>query len=359
MSKNATSAILFTLPFCLLLAGAPAAWAEEAEEPSASEEGEPSGSEESGEPAAPEEGEATSEEVEPSAEAVEEVEPSTEAVEESATPEDTVVESATPEGVEEDASTEGTEPPPTEETAEAEKEAGPEVRLVAELGVNILFGNTRSVQANGLLTGSVAGDGNKLGWNFGGAYGRGLPAATEEVPEPDEWVENARRVFGGLRYDRALIPEVNSLYFAGSGLHDTFAGLRLQAQANVGYSHEIIKSEKHHLVGEAGFNYSYDLYLPDADPKDQHFAGARVFVGYRLKLDSFGFSQSIEALLGGRNNMDAPFDGRISSLTGVTANINSKIGVKFGFSVIYDIAPPVDFSPVDTQTTLTLVATIL
>ena len=358
MSKKATSCVLFTLPFCLVLAGAPAAWAEEAEDASSSEEGEPSGSEESGESDVPEEAEASSEGGEPS---------SSEVVEDSSTPEgvepsssEVVEDSSTPEVVVEEAgAAEGAEPPPAEEAPEAETEVGPEVRLVAELGVNILFGNTRSVQANGLLTGSIAGDGNKLGWNFGGAYGRGLPAATEDVPEPDEWVENARRVFGGLRYDRALIPKVNSLYFAGSGLHDTFAGLRLQAQANVGYSHDIIKSEQHHLVGEAGFNYSYDLYLPDADPKDQHFAGARIFVGYRLKLDSFGFSQSIEALLGGRNNLDAPFDGRISSLTGITANINSKIGVKFGFSVIYDIAPPVNFSPVDTQTTLTLVATIL
>ncbi len=252
---------------------------------------------------------------------------------------------------------------PPEEAAAAEEAAAeepkPDVNLVAELGANWLMGNTKSITANGLITFSIAGDGNKFGWNFGGAYGRGLPAATPEVPEPDVWVENARRIFGGLRYDRSLVPDVNSVYFAGNGLHDTFAGLRLQAAFNAGYSHRIVNTEKHSLVGEAGFNYSYDLFLPEADPEDQHFVGARLFVGYALSLASFGFGQSVEALLGGRNNVDAPFDGRVVSTTSVTANINNILGVKFGFVVNYDIAPPEGFQPVDTTTTLTLVATIM
>ena len=334
---------LLSVPFCLLLMAAPtAAFAQDGEGESTSEEGESSESEESTETEA---GEAAAEAVEEAGEAAAEAaeaaaEAAAEVVEEAA-------EAAT------DAPSEA--PAEAEPAAEAEEEeTKPEVALVAELGVNFLFGNTKSISANGLLAGSISGDGNKFGFNFGGAYGRGLPAATEEEPNPTEWLENAKRVFGGLRYDRSIVPDVNSVYFAGSGLHDTFAGLRLQAQANVGYSHQIVKTDKHNLVGEAGFNYSYDLYLPDADPKDQHFAGARLFVGYALTLDSFGFSQSVEALLGGRNNMDAPFDGKISSLTGITANINSKIGVKFGFSVIYDIAPPVGFDPVDTQTTVSL-----
>ena len=149
------------------------------------------------------------------------------------------------------------------------------------------------------------------------------------------------------------------MYFAGGAVHDTFAGLRLQSAFNVGYSHLLVNTEKHRLTGEAGFNYSYDLFLEDADPADQHFGGARLFIGYGLTLESFGFGQSVEALLGGRNNLDAPFDGRVLSTTYITANINNILGVKFGFIVNYDIAPPEGFQPVDTTSTLTLVATIM
>jgi hypothetical protein len=250
------------------------------------------------------------------------------------------------------------EPDEAEEEAEPEAAPGPDVDLVAELGANWLHGNTKSVTANGLLTVSIASDGNKFGVRFGGAYGRGLPAATPEVPEPDAWVENARRIFGGARYDRSLT-SVNSIYFAGNAVHDTFAGLRIEASANVGYSHKIVATDKHALTGEAGFNYSYDLFLEDADPADQHFVGARLFIGYGLTLKSFGFSQSVEAVVGARNNVDAPFDGRVISRTAITANVNNVLGVKFGFLVNYDISPPEGFEPVDTTTTLTLVATLL
>jgi len=284
--------------------------------------------------------------------------PTEEAPAEETPAEEAPVEEAVAEEAAADAEAEAAPEAETTEEAAAE-ESKPDVNLVAELGANWLMGNTKSITANGLITFSVAGDGNKFGWNFGGAYGRGLPAATPEVPDPQEWVENARRIFGGLRYDRSLVPDVNSIYFAGDGVHDTFAGLRLQAAFNVGYSHLFVNTEKHKLTGEAGFNYSYDLFLPDADPEDQHFAGARLFIGYGLTLASFGFGQSVEALLGGRNNVDAPFDGRVISATSITANINSILGVKFGFLVNYDIAPPEGFQAVDTTTTLTLVATLM
>jgi hypothetical protein len=359
---------LLPVSLCLALYVPSAAWAQDDPE---AKDGETA--EESDGDAAPAEGDATEGEA-PAAEPTAEEAPAEEAPAEEAGAEEAPAEEAPAEeapaeeapaeeaGAEEPAEDAPSEAPPAEEPAEepaAEEDSKPEVNLVAELGAIWLMGNTKSVTANGLVTFSIAGDGNKFGWNFGGAYGRGLPAASAEVPDPQEWVENARRIYGGARYDRSLLPDVNSVYFAGGAVHDTFAGLRLQAAFNVGYSQLLVNTEKHKLTGEAGFNYSYDLFLEDADPADQHFGGARLFIGYGLTLESFGFGQSVEALLGGRNNLDAPFDGRVLSTTYITANINNILGVKFGFIVNYDVAPPEGFQPVDTTTTLTLVATIM
>jgi hypothetical protein len=358
MFSPSLAASLLPVSLCLALCVPSAAWAQDDPE---AKDGETA--EESDGDAAPAEGDATEGEA-PAAEPTAEEAPAEEAPVEEAPAEEAPVEEAPVEeaGGEEPAEDAPSEAPPAEEPAEepaAEEDSKPEVHLVAELGAIWLMGNTKSVTANGLVTFSIAGDGNKFGWNFGGAYGRGLPAASAEVPDPQEWVENARRIYGGARYDRSLLPDVNSVYFAGGAVHDTFAGLRLQAAFNVGYSQLFVNTEKHKLIGEAGFNYSYDLFLEDADPADQHFGGARLFVGYGLTLESFGFGQSVEALLGGRNNLDAPFDGRVLSTTYITANINNILGVKFGFIVNYDIAPPEGFQPVDTTTTLTLVATIM
>lgn len=345
MSRSAKR-ITALIPFSLLLLLSSAAVAQEgdgSEDTSGDESSEEAPAEEAPSEDASSEAPAESE---PEADAAEAVEEAAEATEEAQA---------------EEAAAEVTEAA-AEATAEGEaaeeEETKPEVDLVAELGAIWLMGNTRSITANGLITFAVSGDGNKFGWNFGGAYGRGVVVDADGNPS-SEWVENARRIFGGARYDRSIIQDVNSVFFAGNALHDTFAGLRLQAAANVGYAHQIVNTEKHSLAAEAGFNYSYDLFLEDADPADQHFAGARVFLGYGLTLDQFGFGQSIEALFGGRNNLDAPFDGRIISTTSVTANINNILGVKFGFLVNYDIAPPEGFQPVDTTTTLTLVATIM
>ncbi len=259
----------------------------------------------------------------------------------------------------------------TAEAAEAsteEAEEGkpkPVVSLVAEAGALWLHGNTKSINANGLVNFSLTHDMNKVGFHFGGAYGRGVVPGSDS----DEWVEVAKKIWGGLRYDRYLIADVNSIYVMGAALHDPLAGFQVQARGDVGYSHQLVKTDKHDLKLEGGFNYSRDQFTDEAGGGGQNFYGGRIFAGYALNLDGkFGFQQSIEALLGGRENRDAGesgFDGKLTSLTGITANINSHLGVKFGFGLTYDFHPPVNaetgesFEALDTITSLALVATIL
>ena len=245
-----------------------------------------------------------------------------------------------------------------EEPAEEEAEEGeprPEVHLTAEAGAIWLTGNTKSITASGAVNFSVAHKMNKFGLVAGGAYGRGVVEGGT-----DEWVVTATRVFGDARYDRFLVPDLNSIYVMAGAFHDPFAGFDLRFQAGAGYAHQLVKTDVHALALEGGFNYTRDEYIDGVVPNSQNFAGGRVFAGYRLTpTASFGFGQSVEALLGGTDNVDDVFDGRLLSNTEITANISKIFGIKLGFLVNWDFRPPEGFAPVDTTASVTLVATLL
>jgi putative salt-induced outer membrane protein YdiY len=249
------------------------------------------------------------------------------------------------------------EPPAPEEPPAAEEEepeeADPVISLVGEAGAVWLAGNTSSITANGSVTFIVTRDRNRFGLQFGGSFGR---SRIEDV-----WITTATRLSGNLRYDR-LLTDINSLYLLGVASHDPFAGSLAKIAVNFGYSHLLVRTEHHKLTLEGGVNYTHDEYTGDPlpDPVSQNLLGGRGFVSYALDLNgTFGFSQSIEAILGGTDNEAARFDGSIAAITGLTANITRILGVKIGFTLTYDFVPPEGFKPLDTTTSLTLVATML
>ena len=251
------------------------------------------------------------------------------------------------------------------ESEEAENK--PKVVLSVEAGAIWLAGNTKSINANGGVNFGVAHLGNKFTLDFAGSYGRGVVAGSGS----DEWVEIAKKVGGALRYDRFLIPDVNSIYLGGGALHDPLAGYLVQARGDVGYSHQLVKNDKHSLVVEGGFNYTRDEFMPVAEGGTgggQNFVGGRIAGAYALNVnDTFGFTQSIETLLGGRENQDAGgpgFDGKLVSDTGLSGALSSFLSVRLGFKLAYDFVPPLkadgtSFEALDTQTSITVVATIM
>lgn len=251
--------------------------------------------------------------------------------------------------------------PPEEETVE---EAKPEVRLVAEVGFVALFGNTRAINLNGGIGFGVKHQRNAFSLDIGANYGRGVAA--------DEWIETALKFGGAARYDRFLT-DVNSIYVKGGLAHDPFAGLLLRGRGDVGYSHLLVNTDQHNLVAEAGFNYTRDQfgtrvdeeYVTGTDPVGQHFVGARLYAAYGLNLGVFGFTQSVEALLGGTDNADQTFDGSLVSNTGITATLSKVFSIRLGGLVSWDFEPPINpatgeaFKAVDVTTSATLVATLM
>ena len=94
--------------------------------------------------------------------------------------------------------------------------------------------------------------------------------------------------------------------------------------------------------------------------------GGRLFAGYTLTPnEAFGFYLNVETLLGGADNVDGTFDGRLILDTGITANISKIFSIKLGFGMNFDYVPPdvdgvegPDVRPIDTTTMFTIVATL-
>jgi putative salt-induced outer membrane protein YdiY len=237
------------------------------------------------------------------------------------------------------------EPPPPEEGSKK-----PTVSLVAELGAVWLWGNTRSITVNGNLAFGIRGGRHQLTANVAGNYGRALVA--------DVWSTSATKIAGGLRYD-LFATDKGSIYVLGGAFHDPFAGMRVRGDAGAGWAQRLVETEKHKLVLEGGFQYAHEEYVLAVAPPRKNFWGARVFLGYALKInETLLFSEDLEALAGGTDDAAARFDGQLKSKTGLSVGISKALSLRFGFDLLWDFIPPEGFQPVDTTTSFTLVAKV-
>ena len=300
-------------------------------------------------------------------------------------------EAAAPEEAVEDAAEDATEavipaeaPADVEAAAEESAQKKAEVSLIAEAGVVWLSGNSSSINANGAVRFGVAFGRHRIGVNFGGNYGRSVVDTNgdgktrldleNEEGVSDEWQTTATRVFGDIRYDISILPDVNSAYVGVGMFHDPFAGFAYRLRADAGYSHKIVNTPVHLLVAELGPNYTRELLRNNPDTADDddsstrinNFVGGRLFAGYTLTPnETFGFFLNVETLLGGADNVDGTFDGRLILDTGISANITKVFSIKLGFGMNFDFVPPdvdgvegPDVRPIDTTTMFTIVATL-
>ena len=177
-----------------------------------------------------------------------------------------------------------------------------------------------------------------------------------------------------LRYDHFF--ELNAVYglvFAGG---DIPAGKQFVGGAQVGYSRALYKTATSELVGELGFDYTYQRYVV-GDPNSLNIAAIRAYLGYLGNpMPDLSYSASIE-YLGNLNTENTPTgqvgafgDNRAAGKLAVTWKIFGDGSMGFRFRALYDSAPapkppPAGFSwaagyqplanPWDTFTELVLV----
>jgi putative salt-induced outer membrane protein YdiY len=232
--------------------------------------------------------------------------------------------------------------------------------LNASLGAALNTGNTEAWQLN---TGSqfdlVRGrHGFSLMMAF--AYGRA------NVPDDtvDALVDTVRNLRTRARYDFFLTP-MDALFLAAVYRWDTFAGLDMRAQGQVGYMRNFIKEEKQRFWGEAGYDLTYDNYDPDPLPNpdvtgafldgDDVVHSARFFLGYDNQISAtLTYLTGVEALV----NVEELEDVRFTWDNALRSSIGGGFDLELKLTIGLDTQPVPGAEKVDTATIVNLIYTL-
>jgi hypothetical protein len=221
----------------------------------------------------------------------------------------------------------------------------------AEAGLLATTGNSQTVTLSAGGNATRVDPRNKLVLTVAFAYAR----ATVLVPDdgngdgligPGEIAEDATTTANSsqlkLRYDRFLT-DFDSLYATGMIGADRPAGKELVGGGQAGYSRRLFKDEKHEVVAEVGYDFTYED-LAVGEPLAIH--SARLFSGYKglVRADT-SVEASVEAL-GNLNTLptlpeeSGPLDDtRVTGIAGLTTKLTAAVSFSFSFTVKYDRAP--------------------
>ncbi len=146
-----------------------------------------------------------------------------------------------------------------------------------------------------------------------------------------------------LRYDHFF--DLNAIYafaFAGGNVP---AGQQFLGGAQAGYSRALYKTETAELVGELGFDYTYQRYVVGT-PNAINIASLRAFLGWLgTPNKDLQYNASVE-YLGNLNSLNTPTgsvgafgDNRLVGKLGVTWKIFGDGSLGFRFRALYDSDP--------------------
>lgn len=236
---------------------------------------------------------------------------------------------------------------------EVEKVKEVEWTAAAEAGIVFTTGNSETTTATAGLKASRKTGQNKLAFEGSLTYARSALRVLDDqngngtIDNEDEIVSEstttAETLAGKVRYDRFLTKH-NSLFIAALGSRDKPAGKDAVVGGQVGYSRQLYKTEKHEVVGEIGYDFSYeDLVVGDS----VSIHSARGFAGYKGELATgTTVDASVEALTNIAevdlpNNKDGGFgqDTRINGKLAISAKIGKNLAVQTAVEAKYDHRP--------------------
>ena len=160
------------------------------------------------------------------------------------------------------------------------------------------------------------------------------------------------------RYDR-FFTKNNSGYVAALGAGDQVAGKEFFGGGQIGYSRQIVKTPKAELLGEIGYDFSYENYMNPAagKPGDVQIHSARIFFGGTYKLlENTGFASSIEVLSNlnkenvanyqtGSDHLPGLEDTRVVFKAGVSTKLWKNLSLGVNFTLKYDNNPSLRPAP--------------
>ena len=236
-----------------------------------------------------------------------------------------------------------------------------ETHLSAELGASLTTGNTDFWTVQSTLAGSHRAEANKVSLVTGALWGRAVVDADGDGTLSKEEVDagrtdNARKVFGDLRYDRFLGERKNSLYVLGGALHDPFSGYDLRTHEQLGYSRLLLDDKSTELVAEVGIDYAQEDYVEGVDPNAANILAGRAMLGFQHSLnDTVGFADTVEVYENLRDFQDA----RILNTASLNVALNEKLALKLSHQLTWDNVPVEGYLKLDQTSMVTVVAGIL
>jgi putative salt-induced outer membrane protein YdiY len=228
-------------------------------------------------------------------------------------------------------------------------------------GYNLSAGNSQTQNLTFGVTASRKEGDNKLTLEGGIAYGTSknlvpiiedtthtvVGLDRQEVVSTNNWLVKGR-------YDRFLT-EHNSLYVSAQGAADKVTGKKFFGGGQLGYSRQVLKTDRHLVVAELGYDLTFESYAQVGDtpaPDAVSIHSARVLVGETLKLtDQTGLTASVEGLFNlnketkaedasnGTIGVKAFADTRLVGKVAVTSTLYKSLSLGLGFTFKYDQNP--------------------
>ncbi|MBT8493895.1 MAG: DUF481 domain-containing protein [Deltaproteobacteria bacterium] len=241
-----------------------------------------------------------------------------------------------------------------EEAKKAAKLEKVEWKAGAAAGLVITTGNSETETITGTATASRRDKDNRLLIEANGAYARSTIFLANDINgngtiDNDDEIRQTRQTttkqwLFRSRYDRFLTTN-NSLFASAAVGANQPAGKDFIANGQLGYSRTIVKNKVHEVVGEGGYDYTYEN-LTTAQNSDINIHSVRAFLGYKGKVSKETEVASGFELLINLNEVDLPTqtaevgeDTRVNSATTLTTKLFKNISFRFGFTVLYDNAP--------------------
>jgi hypothetical protein len=222
----------------------------------------------------------------------------------------------------------------------------------AQAGFNVTSGNAFGLGLSG--SGAVArqAGSNRLSAEVSGSFARTrVEIAVDSDGAPGIGPGEVRSVVqttaaawaGKLRYDR-FFGVRHSLYLAVNAAADEPAGKRFLGGGQLGYSRELLKSEKHLLVAEAGYDLAYQDYV--AAPQSSTVHSARLFANYQWSPSPEAKASLAAELLTNVAGEDTPTghvpifrDDRLTGRAELSLKVNDRGRLAMRASVKYDTHP--------------------
>ena len=246
----------------------------------------------------------------------------------------------------------------------------PEVEKViwkasAQAGLILATGNANTVTISGGAAASRVDSKNKLALDVNAAYGQATSYVAQDRPDvgvvgkidgPEEigtdTKTNTQMWNVKLRYDRFF--SKNNLGYVSLAIGGNEpAGKQVYGGAQVGYSRQLVKTDRNELLAEVGYDFTFELYPtvvpnPPPDPDRLMIHSLRVFVGHNLTLSKeTALITGLEGLFN-VNPLNAPGipeevspfrDTRVNFKTALSTTIYKNLSFRFSFTARFDNVP--------------------